>query len=172
MFQLSSIEASFARTGSSFRRGSAAPAEAQVNQYTPLLYNIAHAFGFTESEARDLVAQVCAYALSRPAADCYPLRLWVSKIMVHLCTFHIGRELFSQSGVVAERQKISDALGDFSRSGNAREQCVKGMPLSYRAVYLLRDHLGFTTSEIALLLNTTPPKVLERYAHALALLKG
>lgn len=140
-----------------------------IKKYTSLLHQIASSFGFSDSEARELVGQVSAYALKHPAADCYPFRIWLSKIMVHLCTFRIGRALCAQAGPVCEGGSPGPLADDY-RSPKTREQHLQAMPLSFRTVYLLHHDLGFTTPELALILNTTPPAVTERYTKALALL--
>jgi DNA-directed RNA polymerase specialized sigma24 family protein len=149
----------------------AAGKEIEIRKHTSLLTAIARGFGFGEREACDLLEQVRAYALTHPAATCYPFRIWLSKIMVHACTFRIGSKLCSQSGRIPE-QKQTGFWDGYPSYPNGREQNLQDMPLSFRAVYLLRHHLGFTTGEVAWLLNTTLPKVTERYAHAVAILAG
>jgi DNA-directed RNA polymerase specialized sigma24 family protein len=143
--------------------------EPTIMQHTHLLHQIARSFGFDACEVQDLIGQVHAYACTHRAADCYPLRIWLSKIMVHSCTFRIGSRLFSHCGNTAEGTKAGSA-DDYTRYNNTCEQRLQEMPLSFRAVYVLRREIGFTTSEIALILNTTPPKVTERYAKALLFL--
>lgn len=145
--------------------------EIEIRKHTSLLSTIARGFGFGEREACDLLEQVRAYALTHPAATCYSLRIWLSKIMVHTCTFRIGSQLCSQSGHAPEQKQTGFWDGHPSYP-NEGEPNLQDMPLSFRAVYLLRHRLGFTTGEVAWLLNTTPPKVTERYTHAVAFLAG
>ena len=137
--------------------------------YTPLLHKIANGFGFEESEARDLTERAVAYARKNPAADCYPLRVWLSKIMVHMCTTLIGSRLFDQCGCASGKERAGVPDGDYCYK-NAGEQKLQDMPLSFRAVYILGLTLGFTNSELSIMLNTTPSEVTERHRHALAFL--
>lgn len=147
----------------------AAENEWTIRAYTPLLYKIATAFGFGESEARELTEAVVTYARSNRAADCYPLRIWLSKIMVHLCTARIGSRLFAQCGSPPETTMSASLSGNSGYQNNV-ERRLQGMPLSFRAVYILSCGLGFSTSELSLMLNTTPSAVIERYQRALAFL--
>jgi DNA-directed RNA polymerase specialized sigma24 family protein len=143
--------------------------DSSILQYTPLLCQIARSFGFEGSDTQQLIGQVHTYACTHAAAECYPLRIWLAKIMVHLCTYRIGSRLFSQCGCTAEDAK-EGSPDDYTRYANTGEQRLRDMPLSFRAVYVLREVIGFTTSEIALILNTTPPKVSQRYTNALSFL--
>lgn len=143
--------------------------ERQIRRYTSLLHKIARGFGFSDSEAHDLVEQVSAYARTHRAADCYPVRIWLSKVMVHTCTFRIGHELFGRSGSDGQMNQACVPANGY-RYGSTLEQELLFMPLSFRATYILSHSLGFTIQEIALILNTTPANVIERYNKALAFL--
>lgn len=157
--------------GTLLHPGNTTASDALIESYTPLLGRIAGAFGFTESEVHDLLEQVQVYARTHRAADCYPFRIWLAKIMVHTCTFRIGNRLFGQCGCPAPERKETCSDGYYA-SGKARSLRLEEMPLSFRAVYILTRDIGFSKSEIALILNTTPAQVVERYTNALAFLAG
>jgi DNA-directed RNA polymerase specialized sigma24 family protein len=144
-------------------------AEIQVKKYEPLLYSIANAFGFGENEAHGLVEEVNEYAHKQPASECLPFRIWLSRCLVYKCVFRLGSELFYQSGCNAEKNRPG-SLGYYYRYRNAGELNLQDMPLSFRAVYILRYIIGFTTIEISQILNTTHSKVVERYDKALVFL--
>lgn len=170
MEQLSAAGAfSVRKEGSRLYANDAGEIEVLLKKYTPLLYKIARSFGFSESESRSLVEQLRIYARTHPAADCYLARIWLSKIMVHLCTFRISSVLFGRTGREEEKSK-PESFGYAGYYRTAGEQAVQNIPLSYRAAYILSRCLGFTTNEISLILNTTPSKVMERYHKALAFL--
>ena len=169
MSQLSSVQQYTGDPGTLLLAGNSTATGSLLESYTPLLRRIAEAFGFAGSEVGDLLEQVQVYARTHRAADCYPFRIWLAKIMVHSCTFRIGNRLFGQCGCSVQAKEEAFPNGYYPAK-DAKSSCLQDMPLSFRAVYILSRYIGFTRSEMAIILNTTPAQVVERYTNALAFL--
>ena len=144
--------------------------ELPIEKYKALLRRIAGGFGFNDREVRELAEQVCVSAREQMGSRDLPLRLWLSGMVVRQCVLRISSELFLQSGCSAGKNN-SSSLEYYYRYRNACELRLHEMPLSYRAVYILSDTIGFTETEIAEVLHTTPSKVRERQLKALAFLR-
>lgn len=161
------------KTGAGFIKSSmllgSAEAESRVINYKSLLCRIAKGFGFSESEAGKLFEEVLEYARNNRVADCVPFRVWASRIIVHKCAYRIGKKVFWQSGSGSKQNSLGINNSDGCDT-SSRPLHLKDMPLSFRAVFILRQLIGFSVLEIAQMLNTTPAQVIERYNKALAFL--
>ena len=134
-----------------------------IEKYEPLLYQTAISFGFNDNELNDLVQQVCSHG-SRSYThqrNFFSLRIWLTKLLVHKCIFKISSELFSQGN-------SSKTLGHYYGYGDSHKLNQKHMPLSFRAVFILKNIVGFDENEIAEILNTTPLSVKQRLNKARA----
>ncbi len=96
-----------------------------------------------------------------PPAKFFSLRIWLTKLLVHKCIFKISSELFSQGN-------SSKTLGHYYGYGDSHKLNQKHMPLSFRAVFILKNIVGFDENEIAEILNTTPLSVKQRLNKARA----
>jgi hypothetical protein len=135
----------------------------KTGKYQSLLFQIANHFGFSEKEAFKLIEEVYSYSqrLYNDEKNQLPLRILLSKVMVHKCIFKISCRMFSENIFTGITGSSS-----FYCNRNAFEACEKGMPLSYLTVYILSSILGFSEREIAGILNTTTLQVRERLTKA------
>ena len=126
--------------------------EVSIKSYEPLLNKIAISLGFNSNEAKSLVQKVAANIKSTYAEHTShsSLRICLAKEMVYQCIFIISTNLFKQN-FVGETSFLSS-----------------NMPLTYRAAFILYDHIGFSEIEISEILNVTPKKVRERLNKAMS----
>jgi DNA-directed RNA polymerase specialized sigma24 family protein len=138
--------------------------ESNGEAYHTLLYTIATSFGLPDKEATELVGEVFSSAV-KGHVECgkgWPLKLWLSKRLVHKCVFRISSRMFSQP-----------ANGPANATDNfLRPSALAKIPFSFRAVYILFTLIGFTEPEVGQLLNITPIQVRERMARAVAMMKS
>jgi len=136
-----------------------------AKKYKAFLHTLALSLGVDEIESEELVRHVCSAAeanYGRPAKS-FDLKLRLSKIVVHNSIFKISTRMFSQSG---------NATGAFLVSVNGLiPKSIYEIPISFRTVYILIHVMGFSESETAYVLNSTPMQVKERLARAVAILK-
>jgi hypothetical protein len=83
----------------------------------------------------------------------------LSKLMVYKCIFKISEHFFSQNNNETSSTLRSGIITVFKNFSWLKLQQI---PLSYRAVYLLKNLNEFSEKEIAELLNITLIKVKER----------
>jgi hypothetical protein len=135
----------------------------KTGKYQSLLFQIGKHFGFSEKEAFKLIEEVYSYSqrLYNDEKNQLPLRILLSKLMVHKCIFKISCRMFSEN----TSTRIT-AWPSFYSNKNAFEACEKAMPVSYLTVYILSSILGFSEREIAGILNTTTLQVRERLTKA------
>ena len=124
----------------------------ELKKYQPLLYKIGVNFGFNDSETNRLIQQVYADADRNNVEQelRHTMRICLSKLMVYKCIFIVSKKFFSQD---TRASYIGASFKYYSESG---------MPLSYKAAYILNHNIGFTEAEVSELLNTSPIKVKER----------
>src|SRR5688572_12146011 len=126
--------------------------ELKTRRYQSLLSAISNNFGFTEKETFKLIEEVYSYTqrLYNDEKNQLPLRILLSKVMVHKCIFKISCRMFSENTLTG-----IESSSAFYSNRNAFEALQKKMPLSYLTVYILSSVLGFSNTEIAGILNTT-----------------
>lgn len=136
----------------------AAAALVKTIGHEELLSKIASGFGFSESEANDMMREIVSYAHSHYTNMQHglSLRMWLSKMMVHKCVFKISSRLFSE---------MNPGVKNTSFIGYTNKQ-EQEMPFSFKAVYILKTVVGFTETEIAEVLNTTVANAKERLTKA------
>lgn len=140
----------------------------EVKRYELLLLKIAESFGFKDTESKYMVQQVYSSAIA-----CYtcwehslPLKVWLSKSLVHKCIFKISSELFENIGV-SSRENNLGSLKTYFNYTNTNEISLQKMPLDLRVVYLLCNTIQFTDNEVAEILNTKVQNVKHRFHKAL-----
>src|SRR5215218_45877 len=139
--------------------------EHEAEKHKPFLLMIAINLGLSEKESHELVEYVCLagernYVYQEKN---FPLKLWLSKILVHNCVVKISSVMFSKSGSgFVSFQGSDNYLGSSS---------ISKIPFSFRTVYILFYSVGFEESEVAYILNITPMQVRERLARALMIIK-
>ena len=137
----------------------------KAENYKTFLLTIAINLGLSEKESHVLVEYVCLagernYVYQEKN---FPLKLWLSKILVHNCVVKISSVMFSKSGSgFVSFQGSDNYLGSSS---------ISKIPFSFRTVYILFYSVGFEESEVAYILNITPMQVRERLARALMIIK-
>jgi DNA-directed RNA polymerase specialized sigma24 family protein len=147
-------------------------AEEKIKKHESLLHKIALCFGFSQLEAWELVQQVCLQAYKNYTNEkiCFPLRVSLTKDIVHQCIFKISRQLFSQYNIDEAEIKLN-VLNDHSAYISPGRFYLQKMPLRYRAIYILSIMFPFNEIEVAEILNITPSKVKERLQKTLAFIK-
>ncbi|HEU4634519.1 MAG TPA: hypothetical protein VFS22_11065 [Flavisolibacter sp.] len=140
---------------------------AELLAYEPLLRKIASCFGLAIQETERLLKEVYASANFHGAGPdtSASIKMHLSKMMVRKCIFQLSTELFSRSGFYrghATRPSLTCALG----YEDTNTFHFHDMPLSFRAVYILKTNAGFAESEIAEVLNASSIQVRERLAKA------
>ena len=140
--------------------------EHEAEKYKAFLLMIAVNLGLSEKESRELVEFVCLigeknYVYQQKS---FPLKLWLSKTLVHRCIVKISSIMFSKSG---------GAIGSFQGlDNNLISSPISKIPFSFRAVYILLHSVGFTKPEVAYILNISPMQVRERFVKAMTIIKG
>jgi hypothetical protein len=136
----------------------------KIMKYEPLLHQIAISFGFSNDESCELVQQAFRRAHESYAKqeNCYPLKVFLTKCLIHKCIFKISSQLFSQSNTACIYSFNSLYTGDLR---------LQKMPLSLRTVYLLNIKFKYNELEMAEILNTTSVQVKEKLQKALAFIK-
>jgi hypothetical protein len=165
------------RAGESFTGPRAKPALAishdnqpRSDSYNCMLYKIADCFGFSNTEAEELVRTTHGYVRSyKSDQGSLSYRVWLAKVLVQQCVFRISSELFGQVGSSAEK-KHTGLLDYYYRYRTPSVQHLHQMPLSFRAVYILSQLIGFTATEVADIVNAPLFTVKERYYKAQAFL--
>ena len=136
------------------------PAEETIGKHYSLLVTIGVRLGLTEKDSVAIADDICAVGERRfnDQPEGLSLRLWLSKRTIHSCIFKISSRLFSQTDLA------SDINLDFRETTVPRS--IRGIPLSFRTIYILVYGIGFTQKEVSQLLNITPLQVKERLAKA------
>jgi hypothetical protein len=136
--------------------------EISMQEYQGLLLKIATAFGFTNQQSQYFLQEVYAnadnYYTKHQVKEC-SVRMNLSKLMVYKCIFKISEHFFSQNNNETSSTLRSGIITVFKNFSWLKLQQI---PLSYRAVYLLKNLNEFSEKEIAELLNITLIKVKER----------
>jgi hypothetical protein len=131
--------------------------------HTAFLYSIAESFGISNEHAGELVRQVFVEHAGIPTMQhevCETYRQALSKHMIRKCLFHIG------SRICERPQKVTyTSAGPY----NISYSIFHRLPLTYHAVYVLYEKIGFTEPEIADVLNIAPAEVRTRLAKAYSL---
>ena len=123
------------------------PTETGNNFYDPLLNKIANSFGFYNKEASSLIQKVYADVKSNTTEQ--ELGMSLAKDIVYKCIFTISSRFFSQNTPGETTFHLSN------------------IPLGYRAVFILHNHIGFSETEISELLNIPRIRVRERLNKAI-----
>jgi DNA-directed RNA polymerase specialized sigma24 family protein len=133
-------------------------AEVGLARYEQLLSAIAAGFGLDMIESRDLMKNVFADAITRYTSvqESGSPRIWLSKLMVHKCVSKLSSDIF--------------ALGCL-RQYAGTNQTLEDMPLTLRAVFILKEKVGFNDMEVAEMLNSSPSVARARFGKAVAFLK-
>jgi len=140
--------------------------EHKAEKYKGFLQTIAVNLGLNEKESRELVEFVCLigeknYVYQQKS---FPLKLWLSKTLVHSCIVKISSIMFSKSG---------GAIGSFQGlDNNLVSSPISKIPFSFRAVYVLLHSVRFTEPEVAFILNISAMQVRERFVKAMTIIKG
>ena len=140
--------------------------EEKAEKHKSFLQTIALNLGLGEKESQELVAYVCLIGEKNYASQKknLPLKLWLSKILVHNCVTKISSIMFSKTGSGFNSfQALDNYLLSFP---------ISKIPFSFRAVYILSHSIGFTEAEVAYILNISPMQVKERLARAMMIIKG
>lgn len=135
--------------------------------YEPLLCKIATCFGLGVEETGRLLKEVYA---SAGLQDGRPdnrgsLKIQLAKRMVRKCIFTVSAELFSKRGFYGSLSRQTAFACSLGRH-ETHPVHFQDMPLSFRAVYILRTHAGLEENETAEVLNATSIQVRERLAKA------
>ena len=128
--------------------------------YEPLLRKIALRFGFSFEETEGLLNEVYSFAAVQTESGSASSKVRLSKIMVRKCIFKLSATLFNKNDFYTSQPKHHPG---YSLSYNEpRALNFQDMPLSFRAVYILRTDAGFSDEEVAEMLNSTSMQVRER----------
>jgi hypothetical protein len=134
-----------------------------TNSHTTFLFSIAESFGISNEQASELVRQVFVEHPHIPAMQhdsCETYQAALSKHMIRKCLFHIG------SRICEHPQRVT-----YTPAGpyNISYSTFHRLPLTYHAVYVLYEKIGFNEPEIADVLNIAPAEVRTRLAKAYSL---
>jgi RNA polymerase sigma factor (sigma-70 family) len=168
------------------RSGERSLFEILIRRYNPLLYKIARGYGFGHHDAEDLLQEthVAAYLNLSGFEGRATYKTWIAKIMVNKCLYKLNHGPAKKEAPAQEEihenatpmftpmQSASDDKNvvrrEFSR---ILQNSLEQVPLSYRAVFILREVEGFSTADTADLLNITPMNVKVRLNRAKAMLQ-
>jgi len=127
-----------------------------MRRYNQRLYRVARAIVADDREAEDVIqdAYVRAYASLEGFAGRARFATWLTKIAVHEALARVRRR-----GRFADIEEIMPTLASGARGpeqraadhelGAALEQAVDALPDSFRAVFVMREVEGLSTSETA-----------------------
>jgi hypothetical protein len=139
------------------------PEKAGIRKHQNLLLRILSAFDFDKTESGRILNELSLHAKTyNEHSETVPFKLWISKVLVRKCVSRISQDLFSG---LLNAHSTASVFESYSNSNR-----WKYMPLSFWVVHLLHDHVGFTETEIAEILNTSPVIVKERLNKALRFL--
>ena len=133
-----------------------------MQEYQSLLLKVAAAFGFTNQQSQGILQEVYANANNfycQHQVKELSMRMYLSKLMVYKCIFKISEHLFSQRNSGDFSTFYAGINSAFISSSQLKLQHI---PLSYRAVFLLKNMDEFSEEEIADLLNITSIQVKKR----------
>lgn len=144
--------------------------EVSMQGYQSVLLKIANTFGFNNQQSQCFLHEVY-----RDVNNSYPqyqvkelsMRLYLSKLMVNKCIFKISEHFFSQNNNGAFSTLCTGINSVFISSSQLKLQHI---PLSYRSVYLIKNIMEFSETEIAELLNIALIQVKERFNKANSLM--
>jgi len=123
--------------------------EQQVDEHLPLLHKIAMSLGVYDQELQAFIKEACCITIKRKGGqEALPLRLLLSKNLVHLCVFSISKRMFQQ-----------------------RRKPAHEIPFSFWVAHQLKTIAGFNEKELAYLLNTTLANIQTRLGRALIFLR-
>ena len=142
---------------------------AKIKKYELLLYKIATCFGLNSKEASALVQQTCSDALRyfQYQENLSQMKLVLSKMIVQKCIFKISSEYFSSIDLSNGKREA----GCFIFYSSFSSSCLRNMPLSLRAVFILNS-VGFDETEIAQILNASLLTVKMRLNKASTMING
>lgn len=137
----------------------------------PGLYRYAHSITADGAEAEDLVGETVVRALERQGQyrGEASLRTWLHQILYHLAidrARHHAHEL--SVGEVEARWRDdsysvdADAIMEQAESLDQVRDALVHLPTSYRSVVVLHDAEGWSTSEIATVLDVSLPAAKQR----------
>jgi hypothetical protein len=134
-------------------------------QYKTLLRAIAISLGLSESESNQIISDACMLADNTYdiEKDDVPLKIWLTKIVVHRCIFKISNQIFSH------QEKIVKSV--WSVHANLISFRVPQIPLTFKTIYILMHGLGFTETDAAHILNINQLEVRERLRKAMKRVK-
>lgn len=146
------------KTGNRWEEEGSDPIQ-QAKAYYSFLKKIACSLGLGEKEASALAEDSIAAAGKYFADqnDGLTMRLWLSKHFIRNCIFRISSKLFGQKG---------NAGAVYVETGCFIPLSIRHLSLGFRTVYVLVNYLGFTESEVAILLNNTRLQVKQRLVKA------
>lgn len=159
--------------------------EILMRRYNSGLYKIARCYGFNHQDAEDIMQDThyAAYTNLKNFQHKASYKTWISKILIHKCVYKLSygyfkneqpasdvmseasKPMFNQTKMATEKIVLNKELS------KVLEKSLSEIPLTYRTVFILREIEGFSTSETAELLNTTPINVKVRLSRARALLQ-
>ncbi|MBD0332806.1 MAG: sigma-70 family RNA polymerase sigma factor [Chitinophagaceae bacterium] len=155
--------------------GEVALFEILMRRHNAMLYKIARGHGFNHQDAEDLLQEtyVSAYAELNSIVHRASFKTWVTKILINKCLYNMG------TGYVKKEQPHSELIIETAEPmhtekrqpdneilkrefANVLANSLQAIPISYRAVFILRELEGFNVAETAELLNITPTNVKVR----------
>jgi RNA polymerase sigma factor (sigma-70 family) len=164
--------------------GETAVFEILIRRYNPLLYKLARTYGLNHQDAEDMMqeAHLSAYLQLRSFRADAAYKTWLSRILLHKCYHRTGYGSGKYETVAGElitdnSNTMYGSRSDAERSVINRElaavleQSLQGLPVIYRAVFVLREMEGFSVAETADLLAITTTNVKVRLNRSKALLQ-
>lgn len=136
--------------------------EIPMHEYQGLLIKVATAFGFTNLQSQYFLQEVYANAdnfYNKHQVTEFSVRMYLSKLMVYKCIFKISEHFFSQNNNETSSTILTGINTVFMDYSWLK---LEQIPLSYWAVYLLKNLNEYSEKEIAELLNVTLIKVKDR----------
>jgi DNA-directed RNA polymerase specialized sigma24 family protein len=140
--------------------------KARIQKHESLLTEIASGLGINKIESVHILEEVGLQAKKqyREYRGTVPFKVWLSKILIRKCIFKISADLFNS---LKSANVKTDEFEDYSIGRSISPMRKEQIPLTFRVVYMLHKHIGFTEKEVAEILNINPLKVRQRLNKAL-----
>lgn len=150
--------------------------EVLVRRYTSDLYRVARMYGFTHTEAQELVncTQIEAFRMAGSYPENVSYRAWLTRNMIHNCLNSFTgradweRDLVEPAGIAKrsfnhyESQRVLGSI-EFPSS---LEQLIEQLPVSLRSVFVFVEIDGYSIAETAFLLSSGEDNIRRRLAKA------
>jgi len=155
--------------------GQKAAFEVLVRRHSRALYRVARLYGFSHSEAEELVicTHLQAYSPRNRYLTDYSYRTWLTRLLIEDCikadrqlpAFPSTEEPACNAARSAHHYN-SERLNLTSEMTTQLEQCIEQLPVERRGIFVLTEIDGYSAEETAFLLNIAENQVTKELPRA------